>query len=257
MAFKKYVKKVARKVGRRIRKRYTKNGKANISRIVKDVSYLKSVLNPEKKRYTLTALGQILGQVFYNASGYYIADITPTPAQGITNATRNGSSIKLHSSFMQMQFYGQSATTASCRIACYIIEVKGSPDGSFGASSMFNYNNFVGGGATVYDYNSSLNPDLFGEYKILAKKTFKYAPDQFSGQQVVMTKKIGMRYKNHHVRWNGNGSTLSGGQIIMILMADTGNSSTANASTLTNIAQTAVSTGLIFNYDMVHYFYDN
>lgn len=76
MAIKKYVKKVARRVrGKAIKRYFSKGYKPKMGRIVSDIKYLKSVLNPEKKVYQYNKTDGLLGQCNINNSAYYMTEI--------------------------------------------------------------------------------------------------------------------------------------------------------------------------------------
>lgn len=264
MAIKKYVKGVAKKVGRIARKRYAPKGKMNYNRMAKDVMYLKSVLNPEKKTFQLTNTDQGIGQVAGNVSAYYAADITPIPSQGTTSITRNGNSIRLHSSYFKFQFQQQSATTSKIDFKIMVIQVNGNPWGSPGGlavPAMFNPNSFILNGvsnAGIIDYNSDRNTSTFSTFRILRTKNFTLPENQIASQTMIRNVSFGMKYKSHHVKFQADGSnTIQGGQIILLILANNGNASTGTASTLSGTQSTAVNTGALLQQDITHYFYDN
>jgi hypothetical protein len=249
MAIKKYVKRVAKKVGRIARKRYAPKGKVNYSNIVKDVKFLKSVLNPEKKTFQYTNTDQGLGQCSGNVSAFYVSDITPLPAQGTTSITRNGNSVRLHSSYCKFQFQQQSANVQSpMRLKIQVIQVMGTPYTSLGGlaiPAMYNANSFITGG-TIIDYNSDRNTNTFGTFKVLREKRITLPANIISGQHMVKTISFGMKYKSHHVKFALDGSqTIQSGQILLLILADNGNSSTGTASTLAGTQATAVKTGAL------------
>lgn len=259
MAYKKYIKSAAKAVGNRLRKRYiSKKSKAlKVGKIARDVMYLKSVLNPEKKRHNVAGLGQIVGQVYQNSNGAYVADVTPNPSVGTGYATRNGSSIKLHSLSMNIQFYDQLNSDSNIKGKILFVQVKGNPQtaGTF-FTEMFNPNVFIGGGGTIIDYNSSFNPDIRPQWKLLRSFNFTHRNDAHSTQKGITTRRVGLKFKNYHVRFSKDTNSVENGQIIMIILLDNGNSS-ATASTLTNIPNQGASTGLVLDYSIDNYYYDN
>lgn len=268
----KFIKRVAKKVGGAVKRRYFKGkGYRNpkLAQMAKDVMYLKGVLNPEKKNFVLSTAGTAIpvGQVSGPASnGGYSFDMTPTPAQGTTSITRNGNSIKLHSSYIRFQFSQMPSTTNPIKVKIMIILVKGQPLASSGyantAAVWLNPNPFITGG-TIYDYNSDMNPDYFGTIKVLRTKTLRVAQDQFSGSNQIVNVNMPMKYfrgKGHHVRFVADGSTsLADGQLICLITCDNGNISGTNASTLSGapLQSSAVTTGLYMSYVIEHYYYDN
>ena len=265
MAKSNYARKVFRKVthtaGRAIKKRYTTKGKGylqykglspNLGAIKNDIIYLKSLVNVQKHRYTINdATQQAVGQVSGNAVGYFTLDITPLPGEGPQYNGRVGASIKLSSSYYQFQCYQQANTKCDIRFKALIIQVKGlpqTPSTFFG--SIFNPNPFT----SIIDYNSMLNPDYFGTYRILRTIHWKLKADNFSTQQMVCDKAFGMRYgkkgMGHHVRFDKDSAVCDDGQILMIVFCDTGNANSSTVSTTSNVANTAVLSGANFNYNI-------
>lgn len=254
-----------RRAGRAIyrgakRRYFTKGG---MGRAMKDIAFVKSVVNAEKKRLDLiSGASSLVGQVSGNSTGNVVYDITPVPAEGLTYSTRNGASIKLHTSFIQLQFTQQTACHSAIRLKIMIVQVLGSPQttGTINSQIMLpnqwiqNQNS-----VSVYDYMSLVNPDYRGQYKIIRTKYVSIPADNYSGQVRLKDVKIPIKYnrgKGHHVRYAGDTTTVANGQLFMLIYADNGNS-LGSASTLTGIANTAASTGLSWNYDIKHYYYDN
>lgn len=258
MAWKRYAKRVARKVGRAIKRRYYRGGKVNVKRIARDVTFLKSVLNPEKKRFLINNTSNTpVGQVNGNSSGHLIFDVTPTPAVGIGYQQRNGASIRVHSAYFQFQLYDQTATSAPVRVKMMLFSVKGTPQTPANIpAQLLTPTPFVTG-ASVYDYNSAYNPDFMKQYKMIKcwKRTLE--PDQVSGQRIIKDITVPLKFRNRHIRFNADSQQISDGQMILLVVLDNGNMSATTASTLTNIPQTAVNTGLSVNYNLLYYYYDN
>ncbi|MEO5351376.1 MAG: hypothetical protein H7836_17300 [Magnetococcus sp. YQC-3] len=237
---------------------------ANWANIAKDVALLKEVINSEKKRFRYASSAQqAVSQVSGNASGHWVFDMTPTPVQGASLSQRNGASVKLHSTYAKFQFYQQGSATGPIRLRMYAILVKGDPaplatvTNEFLAPNqwIFNQNTVL-----IRDYNSQRNPDFYGDYKVLGTKNMTIRPDSFSGQTQIRDMVMKLKYnrgKGHHLRWDGDTNTLSGGQLVLLCVADSGNQSGATASTLNGIPIVGTLTGCVFNYDIQHYYYDN
>lgn len=261
MAFKKFVKKavkkVKRKVGQAVTKRYYGNKKLNVGQIVKDVAMVKRLMNVEKKRFNLQSSANPVGQVFGNIDGWYCVDITPAMAEGVGYAQRTGASIKMTGYHLTAQFVQQSGSLGRQNFKIFIYQVMGTPlaVGTI-PTTLWNPNLFVGTGTQIVDYNSQLNPDQFGKFKLLQYKHVSIAPDSISGQTAFRTFSMGKKL-NHHVRFNKDTTTVVNGQIIMVVLADSGNSSTSTVSSITNIPQTAVLTGATFNWNVNTYYVDN
>jgi hypothetical protein len=228
-----------------------------IPQMLKDVNMLKGIINSQKKRYDITVSNTTVGQCNINASGYYVGDISPTPTENVTFNGRIGSSIKLHSTFTTMQFYHQTSTSAPINIKIYWVLVKGATQTpSTVITNMFSPNTFT----SIVDYNSQLNPDYFGEYKILRCKKIHLPIDSYSGVSVIKTVQFGHKWfrgRGHHIRFNQDTTTVTDGQVIQIVLADCGNTNSATASTLSNTAVLGTSTGVVMNFDIKHYYYNN
>lgn len=258
MAWKKYAKRVVRKVGGAIKRRYYKKGNVNVKRIAKDVRFLKSVLNPEKKRIVINNTSNTpVGQVNGNTSGHLILDLTPLPVVGTGYQQRNGASIRLHSAYYQFQLYDQTATSSPVRVKFMLFSVKGTPQStSTIPSQLLTPTPFITGG-TVYDYNSAYNPDFLKQYKMIKCWSRTMQPDQLSGQRIIKDVTVPLKFRNTHIRFNADSTVIASGQLILMILLDNGNMSASTASTLTNVPQTAVNTGLSVNYNLMYYYYDN
>lgn len=258
------VKKVYKKArGKAIKRYFNKGYSPNISNIIKDVSYLKSVLNPEKKKTQIrTTVAVPCGQTNGNASGFIAVDITPQPSQGSASIDRNGNSIRLHSQHMKFHVYGQVNTVSPIRFKMMLIRVKGTPYTSTSTfvDELLENNAFIlnAGSTAIIDYSSDFDVNQYGKFQILRTKYIKLAGETVTGQREIKTFTVGMKYKNHHVRYVADGgNAIANGQIMMVILADNGNMSSGTACTLTNAVNTGVSTGSSWNYDINSYFYDN
>lgn len=240
-----------------IKRRY--GGAQGVGNIIRDVARLKTIINSEKKRFDLVSpttpqiLAQCGGATTY---GTLTFDITPVPPQGNTSVTRNGNSIRLHSSFMQFQFFQQTNVAAPMKVRLVVAHVMGSQKTSaLALQEMYSPNAFAN---TLIDYNSQRNPDYFNDYKIVAQKEFTFPVDSFSGVRQIKNVQIPITYSSHHIRFKDDGViTIASGQLVLFMMADSGNSSSTTTSSLNNVPVPAINTGLYVNFDMKHYFYDN
>lgn len=234
-----------------------------VPQMIKDVMYLKKMINVEKKQFNNTtsiALG--VGQLVGNASGHQIFDITPTPVVGTSSTTRNGDSIKVVSAYHKMVFYQQANNVNTTR---YIVEyflVKGkanaSPSGLI--SDLFRPNRMLQNGAitgTVYDYNSDRVQEGFKNYVLIKRKRFTLGADNYSGLTNTKEVAIKLQFKNYHIRFQQGTNTPDCGQILCVVRADLGNWSGTTASTLTNAIITPTLTGAGFQFDHTWYFVDN
>lgn len=266
--------KVFRKARGKVIKRYFKKGyKPKMGQIYKDIKYLKEQVNSEKKRIvfkntttaTQTAFDNIVGQSNVNNNGYIVLDITPKPTQGPAVADRNGSSIKLHSSYLEFFIQSMTANELAIKMDYYIVLIKGQPVSNLTAfmSNMFQTNPWLTN-ASLIDTASNLNPDYFGTYQILKKGKF-YLKDSETGtvtQRRMITRDFGMKYfkgKGHHIRFNQNSQTVLDGQLIFIVLADNGNVNPSGLSTISpaNAESLTAQTGALIDFSITHYFYDN
>lgn len=250
-----------RVTGNRYGRGYKQIMTKGIPQMVKDITSLKSMINAEKKNidiYTSNNL-ETVAQLNGNSSGFWTKDITPVVTQGTTYSTRNGASIKLSSSYMKFQFYHQTSTSIPIKLKMYIVQTKTFQTNlTTFVQNMFLYNRFLST-TSIYDSNSMVNPDYFGLYKILRTKSITVPGDQISG--VNMMKNVNIphkwnRTKGHHIRYAGDTNTVLNGQVFVLIFADCGNLS-GTASTITPVPVQAATTGINFNYDIKHYYYDN
>lgn len=262
MAYKRYVKKVAKKVGRAVKSRYFSGkgySKPKIGQMVKDISMIKGMLNTEKKRVTQTSGTDtfLLGQVNFNNSGHWLADITPNPQQGVGVENKTGNSIKVVGSHFDFQFWAQHAMISGQRIKIQVIQVLGQPFSTVTdiLGKFITPTAFVTGG-TIYDINSDRDQDYYKNFRVLLTKYAYLKPDDMSGETSVARVKFGMKY-NMHIRNNNNDPTLSSGQLIMLITADRGNCNSANNSGLGGVPVIPANTGSVFRFENVHYFVDN
>lgn len=256
--FRKGVRRAGQMAGKVLKKRYYPNQKLNIGQIAKDVAMVKRMVNAEKKATSININNQVFGQVLGNSQGFHSNDITPIPSQGVGDAQRTGNSIKICSWHMTAQIIQQSAATQAVNYKMYMFKIKGDPQTSPGnfAAEHWNSNNFVGGGGSIIDYNSQINSVRFADSELIYFKRFRIAPDSMSGQTGFRTINIGGKLQSH-VRYNGSTTDVTNGQIILVILADSGNCSPTTASTLSNIPVTAVNTGCVINYHLRWYYYDN
>jgi hypothetical protein len=257
----KIFRKVTHKVGRAIKKRYTKKGtlykglSLNTSQIYKDVARLKTMVNSEKKFVEVPYSELTVGQCNVNVAGYIFTDISPVPNEGITQQTRNGASIKLNSTILRMQFRQMINLHTAMRIKILVIRVNKQvvPITFATMTTIFKADAI----SNVIDYNSIRNPDYFGDYSILATRHVTIPADNYNG----MTNRFRDLQMNlrtqFHVRYAGDTNTVTNNQILLLMLADTGNLNTTTASTLTKIANTVANSGAFVDMFITQYYYDN
>lgn len=259
--------KLGRKLVRAVKRRYLPKGKKGktdfgkgLRNVVSDVRMLKSMVNAEKKRYSLASIdnGQTFGQVLGNNSGHFFVDITPLIPQGAGVSQRNGSSVKLHSAMMKFQLQQQTNTSSPIAGRVYIIAVKGSPIVPSDIGEFMVYNKWLfaqNAGATIYDTHSDRNQDYFKDYVVLASKRFYIRNDNISAQTMIRDINIPIKL-GRHIKYNVDSTQVASGQLMMLWVADSGNCSPV-ASALLGIPQVSANTGLILRHDIQYYYYDN
>lgn len=280
MGMYKKAKALGRKAVQAVKKRYQakpggrkSTGGVRVAKMAKDIMYLKSVLNPEKKRIeykgftqnpeTPTINSLQVGQINGNGDGGFFEDITPLIAQGVTASTRNGASVKLHSSIWHFQFVQQSATLCKTKLMVEIWAIEKEPY----APSTFTWRNehwlpnpFITGGGDVRDYNTQVNPDNYMKGRCIARRRIVIPTDSLGNEKLVTDLKIPINYnkgKGRHIRYAKDTNVVEHGQMYLVIRADRGNLSNVNNSTLVGVPDLVVNTGVNFNYNVMHYYYDN
>lgn len=261
---KKSIKKVVRKTANAAGKRYySKTDGLRVGNIIKDVALLKKMVNAEKKHYGPYAVVDgvlTVGQISQDSSGALAVDMTPAIVQGATRSTRNGNSIKMHSAHFVIQLTGQinQSNKTKCIIEFWKVKNDVGLSTATALSQLFNHDPFISDGTalSVFDYQSGRDPDYFNDWVKIGSKLVVFNPDSVSGQTMIQTVNMGVKFRNFHMRWNDSG-LLTDGQIFMTIRCDTGNSSTVASTLATKVSQTGASTGINIRYGYDYYFYDN
>lgn len=248
-----------------VKGRYAPGGKLDIGTIARDLAYLKLMINVEKKFFKSTSASPLyVGQVNGNVSGHNMIYATPRPTQGDGQQYRQGSSLKLISQRYNLQFVQLSAQQSAMKGVIYVVETRGKPIGPLSIANeideMFIGNQWISNynaGTQVYDLTCRRNVDYMGNCRILRKVPFSLKQDNISGQTQIKTVSFGMKYKNRHVKFDGNTTDVSAGEIFLVIMLDSGNANSVTACTLNGVPITAVSTGTSVNWDITSYFVDN
>lgn len=250
--FKSFKRKFKKYRGKAIKRYFKKGYKPKFSRMVKDIAKVKSMLNAEKKNINDVRTGLHIGQVNANNSGVYVADITPSIAQGTTDSTRSGDSVKLCSAYLKFQFIELGSFPGQAKYKIEIIKVIGGPQVT---GTMINQYYKIDPISTVIDFNSVRDPDYYGQYKKVYSRVVNFT-SQYSSD--IVTRSIVCKLRlNHHIRYATNTTTVADGQYIMVITADCGNASGTTASTLANIPAQAINTGFAMNYNFIWYYFDN
>lgn len=257
---KKYARKQVIRGAKFLNKRYPRNLKG-VANLARDVHMLKQIINAEKKQFTLNFNNQIIGQINDNSSGGQIYDITPIPSQGTSGTTRVGNSLKLNGTYIRAQFNQQANLYQEQRIKFYLVETKGIPQATATAILHFFTTNdmIIGGSGQINDYFSRRNQDYFKNFIVHRTKTIKISRDQVSGASNRNVMVLKQRWKNQHVKFiSGGGTSPSSGQLLLMVVADTGNIHPSNTSTISaGVTNKLPNSGSIMDLTTTSYYFDN
>jgi len=257
---KRYVRKQGKRAVNFAKKRYWPKG-PNVANILKDVAFLKSVINAEKKKRQHLAIGNI-GQLYGSTgSGHYITQLIPAMTQGTSGDEFTGDSLKLHSLHMSMQFLQMPALANKMRINWAIVQVKGEPYTTIGDAigDYLDPSLFISGGS-IYDNFSQRNQNKYSWFKVHRRGTINLARDPISSMQTQTTVNINHKWHNgkgHHLRFNPVDQALESGQLFIVFTANCGNVDPSNASTTSGAIFNTANSGATFNMSTTHYFFDN
>jgi len=240
--------------------KYAYRGLTTAGRALQVASSVANMVNAEKKRFELTVVTTISQFNGATTANYYCADITPYPATGAGVNQRAGSSIKLTSSFFKFKFWSMTSCTSPMKMKYYLLQVLGAPQATATVAVQFLQPDQLNS-ATVIDYDSPIDPDYYGQYRIIRKGNFYVPAANIASQVVIKDTTLGIKYnrgKGHHIRFNDNTTTISDGQLVLIVVADSGNASGGTATTATgNVPVKAINTGMNMSVDYMYYYYDN
>lgn len=241
-------------------KKKTPMKKVSSMKLARDVSILKKKVKsqrPEVKTTDITPSSVVTGQVKVNLTGAECIDISPSIGTGNANGGRIGNQCLAIGNFLRIQLRQQSAGAIATR---YIVDVWKTDDvnlttGSTGTFLPFVYN--ADTISSVIDYNSSRNMIYRGIYKRVFTKKVTLSADQTSS--VNTTKDLKVLIKDNQImQWPDTvGSAPMNVRWFLTVRADSGNASTATASTLPLIAQTAINTGAVMSYCVKCYYVDS
>jgi len=270
----KFIKKTIRAGKRFVKKRYNigkgKKGGLNVARIAKDAAMIVRTLNAEKKIWAIAAgnqlsTGQAVGQVNGNNSGTRCYDITPLLEQGVTATTRNGDSVKFTSAYFQFMVSQQTANVIANKLSIELWHYNGGSPISEADFLAALYQPTVF--SSVTDFQSARNIDRLGDMRMIRKMVVRLEGDTTNNALNVRYVNMPIKFnkgKGHHIRYTGATITnnplvdiVNGrSQLFLVYRAESGNRSTATASTL-NVPITAINTGLFVQASYTMYFYDN
>jgi len=258
MALKKFFKKSFSKVKKLAKKRYaSKSGGVKMSQLIRDVALVKRSLNVEKKNVEFIELNNIAFGQFNGLTdtGQVITDVTPVLAQGVGYNERTGNSVKLVSMCIKGQIKQQTATRHPMRIKISLFKVIGSPIpiATIQSQQQIWQPNPI---TNTTDYNSDRNINFFRSFVHVQTKYLYLQPDPVSGELMIINFKFIMKM-NHHLKWNLNSQDLTDGQMVMYILADSGNASTVTTGVNPNVPILATNTGAILQTYSKFFYVDN
>lgn len=252
---------IARKIGRDIKKRYVrttvsgrrKYGNYKVQNIVRDLGYLKAMVNAEKKNVVSnTTSSQTVAVANGVGPGYYFAPILPTIAKGTDADQRLGNSIKLHSMALRFRAQQQASGSSPIKLNFMLLKAPGRQPTVAGTinspapvtdetvvKTIFKVNPFT----DDVDYFSARNPDTYTDWIVLASKNVTLRADQLTSQVMINQGIIAKKFKSHHIRWVTGVTQPDEGQIYLLVRASFGDTNT--------------STGARIEFVNDFYFYDN
>jgi len=244
-----------KKTKKPIKKKTNSYSKNSIQALRKELYQLNS-FRGEKKRFIVSENADV-GQVNNNFDGNLVSDITPEPPLGDGATNRTGDAIKLYSSQLKFQFSQQDSTSSARKVRIMVFEVLGAQQatGTFEGQLLLS-NPMVSGG--IRDYFSFYNNSYRSQYKLIATKHLTVQADNVGGQRNHTECQINLRYNKgwgHAIRYSATTSTT--GQLMMIVQTDAGNIHPTATSSVTGLVANLPNTGLVCNYTMTHYYYDN
>lgn len=226
-------------------KRYAPKGKINFNKIAKDVKYLKTVLNPEKKYFIQTVTSASVAQQNGGVNtGWNANDITPLPISGPGFGERNGSSIKLHSMSIEFQFTQQTNTINGMRINILILQTIGEAQtiASGAVNELFDVNPF----STFTDLNALRNMDHMKNIKIIRSMNVYLKADALATARSTKTGALRLNFgqSGHHIKFGGNTTTVANGQLWVLFRGENGDKG-------------AALTGADLKYQIRSWYFDN
>lgn len=233
--FRSYIGKQFRRGKRFIKRRYTtKRGGLRVGRIARDVSYLKSIVNVEKKYVQFDSTTDWARTTTGGTSGHVITPLL-TLSQGTTAGTRNGNRVKMTSLQYSIFVTPQTNTTMAHNYEILFLMHKGdTPDSALttgtGGTLVNNFIDQDNGG--FYTSRSLREIEHFNDWIVLKRyrRTLRADESSTSGTQGHELK--GYIKLNHHLGFEGATTTPIRNQLYMLFLSNTG---TTAAGTTTGL----------------------
>ena len=191
--------KLGKKAGRAVKGRYFK-GKGyaapKIGRMLKDISYLKTVINPEKK-YLDTRVISAWSNLYPDSPMITSFNLTSI-VQGDAANQRNGNSIKLASIHLNFDVGQDTNTSQSSYYKIYVVRYKGLQDTPANVQPRFLAVNPITG---LRDYSAPRNIEHMHDFTVIKTFSGLLKADGVTNEAPI---KIHEFHKNDqtHVRWD-------------------------------------------------------
>jgi len=214
-----------------------------------------------------TAIGS-MGYASATMGGWAAFDMTPHPTENNGFAGREGSSINLNSTYAQFKFAQQSANTLTpIKIKMVILHVLGATQTPQAVMEAYYLNSALPNGSGIgnnnglIDYNSTVSPDQYGQFRRIYQKSITLKQDDVDAGLQVVSHVIKLKYnkgKGHIIRFLQNTTTVVGGQLIMLMTADAGNSGNYEFNGVGNgtLINNKINSACACNFNICHYFTD-
>lgn len=270
MAYGKYIKKKAKQATKAVGKRYgisygrkgVQAKKNSVMKIAKDLMWVKSRLNVEKKfKDDVIFERSAVGQVDVNGIGYAESNLLlPHIFQGTGEDNRVGNSIRATGMVLHMNFIKQAGASGPRRIKVCVVKTR---DDSMSPTDIFDSNPLTG----LIDYHSNVD---YTELKdktaqIIATKYVKLGADGNvsgsgdavgTGEASTATIKIPIKLSDV-LRYEANANSLPANmRYHLIVMCDNGNRG-LSASTINGVLVKGVQSGVDIQCHRRFWYVDN
>lgn len=225
---------VASKPKRRIvRRRQIVRSKPRLAKQVYSMVNKAMASKVEKKEYNVFQAANDMAQIWVNSSGvinsgHYFAEITPTPSNGNSDIGRIGDEIQVSGVTFRFQAIQQANRVNRLRGRVMLVAPKFMSNQSQTVTSILNPNPFVNGyaGVNIYDSMCTRNQDYLQDWIVLKTKTFAIAADTAQTQKQMTTFGMGVKFKKPWTVRFDSSNAVSRGRICILIVLDSGNSST-------------------------------
>lgn len=256
-----------KKTTKAVKKRYgigKGQGGFKFSQVAKDLAWVKSRLNVEKKLYVGAVTSADVGQVDQNNFGYYSVDLTPSIFQGDGESQRVGNSLKFTGFNQKIQFIGQRKCFTTRRLKIHFIKTTDTTSSVENIiNDVYDQNPLTG----LVDYHSERNyANNKKAHRVVMKRN--YTVRASSGMDVdtatgaansrpLGDMNISMKMNDVCRFPSDSSNSIQDYRIIMVIFCDTGNRHPSNASINTGCLIPGSETGLDLQHHYRFWYVDN